>query len=347
MKKFIQLQVPRPCHENWNKMTETDKGRFCSSCRKEVVDFSLMSDKQILEYISKSHNHICGRFTEPQLNRDMIINKERKLTWLKYFMHVIIPALLISNKSSAQQIKITDSITCTQPKLFNDEVIVGTVGGLMIQEKNKHQPILINGKVTDESGETLAGATIMIKGTKRGTVTDQNGNFQLSIPGKSKQVTLVSSYVGYDAKEIQLDLGKVPSGVININMLMSAHATTGLTYVVVGRAIAKKSIKTDTLQSVKNFISNIINNDTVKIYPNPVHTGSTFNIDFNVKDAGEYNIEVVNISGQPVMQKKIYLNSKQHIEQITCDSHIMQGIYFVQVVNTGNKKVYTNKMLVQ
>lgn len=49
----LYLSIPTPCHEDWDKMTPTEKGRHCQSCEKEVVDFSLLSDQQILDLLLK------------------------------------------------------------------------------------------------------------------------------------------------------------------------------------------------------------------------------------------------------------------------------------------------------
>ena len=48
MSKKIQLEIPEPCNKNWDKMTPFDKGRFCDSCQKAVVDFTGMSDAQLV-----------------------------------------------------------------------------------------------------------------------------------------------------------------------------------------------------------------------------------------------------------------------------------------------------------
>ena len=57
----------------------------------------------------------------------------------------------------------------------------------------------IHGTVTDPTGETVIGATVMEKGTSNGTVTDFDGNFTLKVaPGK----TLVFSYVGFQTMEV-------------------------------------------------------------------------------------------------------------------------------------------------
>ena len=57
----------------------------------------------------------------------------------------------------------------------------------------------VRGTVTDENGEPAIGASIRIKGTSQGTVTDGNGNFTLSAPEGG---TLIISYVGYVTQEV-------------------------------------------------------------------------------------------------------------------------------------------------
>ncbi|WP_289147457.1 carboxypeptidase-like regulatory domain-containing protein, partial [uncultured Bacteroides sp.] len=52
----------------------------------------------------------------------------------------------------------------------------------------------VEGKVVDEQGKPVIGATVLIEGTTTGSVTDVNGNFVLSVP--SKDAVLVVSYIG-------------------------------------------------------------------------------------------------------------------------------------------------------
>jgi hypothetical protein len=74
MKNSFIITVPEPCHEDWNQMRPEDRGRFCSSCCKTVVDFSQMSDTGIAEYLAQSSTgKLCGRFKQTQLSRPLTV----------------------------------------------------------------------------------------------------------------------------------------------------------------------------------------------------------------------------------------------------------------------------------
>ena len=63
------------------------------------------------------------------------------------------------------------------------------------------QDFQVSGIVTDgTTGETIPGATVLVKGTGNGTVTDFDGNFKLSITGENP--ILVVSFVGYETQEV-------------------------------------------------------------------------------------------------------------------------------------------------
>ncbi len=61
--------IPQPCHEDWNTMTQEEKGRFCDVCAKVVVvDFTTMSDAEIITYfMQRKGQKVCGHFKQDQL----------------------------------------------------------------------------------------------------------------------------------------------------------------------------------------------------------------------------------------------------------------------------------------
>ena len=64
----------------------------------------------------------------------------------------------------------------------------------------------ITGTVTDDTGSPLPGASVVVKGTTTGVITDFNGKFTLSVPANAK--TLVVSFVGMNNAEVALGTGK-------------------------------------------------------------------------------------------------------------------------------------------
>lgn len=104
------------------------------------------------------------------------------------------------------------------------------------------EPITLNGRVTDESGEGLPGVSIYIKGTQQGTITNLEGAYSLEVsPGD----IVVFSYVGYAAQEITVG----NQSEINIEL---AEQLIGVDEVVViGYGTVKKSDLTGSVSSVK------------------------------------------------------------------------------------------------
>src|SRR5258708_142317 len=64
-------------------------------------------------------------------------------------------------------------------------------------------PADIHGRVTDSLGNPLSGATVMIKGSKKGTITDANGNF--SLKRVEDNAILVISFTGFEDKQYRLN----------------------------------------------------------------------------------------------------------------------------------------------
>ena len=67
------ISIPKPCHEDWNKMNPNNEGKFCNSCCKTVVDFTKMSKEEIHQYFKqKSGENTCGHFYASQLEESNV-----------------------------------------------------------------------------------------------------------------------------------------------------------------------------------------------------------------------------------------------------------------------------------
>lgn len=87
----------------------------------------------------------------------------------------------------------------------------------------------VRGTVVDEEGVPVVGATILIKGTSQGTVTDGSGNFTLSAPASG---TLVVSYVGYVTQEVPVSS--------NVRVILTTDSEVLEDFVVIGYGSGRK-----------------------------------------------------------------------------------------------------------
>lgn len=101
----------------------------------------------------------------------------------------------------------------------------------------------IKGKVTDEKGLPLAGASVLVKGSQTGTNTDMNGEFTITVP--DEEAVLVISSIGYQTQEVPV-AGKT---TLSIAMIASAGQLSDI--VVVGYGTQKKVTVTGAVAQVK------------------------------------------------------------------------------------------------
>ncbi len=160
----LNISIPTPCHENWQGMSVAKKGRFCDSCQKTVIDFTQSSDRQIAELFKKESN-VCGRFLNSQLERDLVIPKEKSSLW------IAASAVAMAFFSGGSN------------EVFAQDAKVGTVQSSESSHRKEIvsiAPRTITGKVIDEDSVTVANALILNKTSGNSYYTDIYGNFKIT-----------------------------------------------------------------------------------------------------------------------------------------------------------------------
>lgn len=108
------------------------------------------------------------------------------------------------------------------------------------------QNVTVKGTVTDKTGETVIGASVVQKGnTSNGTITDIDGNFSLSVPSNA---TLVISYVGMTTQEIAV------KGQKTINVVLADDAQALEEVVVIGYGTVKRKDLTGSVATVSSDV---------------------------------------------------------------------------------------------
>lgn len=74
----IRIELPNACHQAFDAMPRTESGRYCALCERTIIDFTLFSDDEFIEYLTSHQFKIsCGIFRRDQLNRDYAFQKTR------------------------------------------------------------------------------------------------------------------------------------------------------------------------------------------------------------------------------------------------------------------------------
>jgi hypothetical protein len=192
-----RITIPEPCHEDWGKMTPTEKGRFCAACQKNLVDYTGYSTSELLKELVKGDT-ICGRLKPEQLGVALSETKIKR----GFSFRVILGAMLAS-------VGTQDAIAFHKPK---PAAILG-----IEKNANSHKPptfdqpsTKVAGRVHDaESGMALEDVIIYCVDANVNSQTDSLGNFEIVIPGSipSKGLRIRASIIGYSTSELIVKKG--------------------------------------------------------------------------------------------------------------------------------------------
>jgi len=123
MKNELYVHIPEPCHENWENMSPETQGRFCQSCAKTVIDFSSMTDQEVLQYFARQQGSTCGRFANDQLERALQptrVSSKKNWKWLV----ASLVTMIVSVRSHAQKAVQGKKEVALEQLLQTGEVVI-------------------------------------------------------------------------------------------------------------------------------------------------------------------------------------------------------------------------------
>lgn len=205
------LTIDNPCTKSWVSMTTIDKGKFCSNCSKNVVDFSSLTDNQIIRLIENSDGKLCGRLNRNQVDRIIEIQTQQNFGSAIY---KLLAGLLLffpfDNLLAQTDIKSKQSVLQTDNFDKENNKNRAISGDSRETDSLKN---LIRGKVFDsDTKEPLYGASIIIKGKNLGTTVDMNGIFIFNIPQHlmADQIVFIVNSIGYEPTEFTIYKKNLP-----------------------------------------------------------------------------------------------------------------------------------------
>ena len=343
----LRLTIPEPCHENWQNMEPNKVGRHCMSCRKTVVDFSLMSDKEILDHIAASNGQLCGRFDPHQLNRNLNEGNPRKrISWI-YIWQMLVVGLLWTGRAKAQG---------TLVKYEKKEQIVPQPLGNIMPAISKS----ITGKVVNElTGEPVPFASISAQKGSVATSADSAGNFVLENFRAFTTGKITFSAIGFASQKIRI--GRNNPGMLTIYLVPEAEELEAVEVRAIG-VIRKRndcnyltgivgglvtSVRVSKTEKIKRTINELLPKKDVVVSPNPVVPGNTLNVALQLKETGQYRVELIDAAGKLVWIQSMNIPSKKYNFSLTTQSTWSAGIYWLRITGRHAKDIYNSRIVLQ
>ncbi|MDJ1482258.1 carboxypeptidase-like regulatory domain-containing protein [Cytophagaceae bacterium YF14B1] len=190
MKNTISLSVANPCTEKWEHFTPTSQGGFCSSCSKNVIDFTQMSDQEVLDFFKNKPAYTCGRFRPDQLKTYAVKNR----------------SVTRPRRSLVQAGALGLLLLFADKHGYSQNLSKKTFASVQLPQEHTEKDIsdnpghTIGGIVKGDNNEPLPGVSIVLKGSSIGTSTDATGRFQFPKDLKEGDV-LIFSFIGYEMRE--------------------------------------------------------------------------------------------------------------------------------------------------
>lgn len=188
MHQKTTLSIKTPCSEKFDNFLQTEKGGFCTTCQKEVIDFRNWTDEALANYFKKTTQKTCGLFVEDQMkaySHSNIQEIQHKKTSLNVGIASFSLLSLLAVGTGTAQTKENPEIVQTP----NQQ-----------KENPQTEGILVKGVVSDNVGP-LPGINVVVKGRNIGTQTNFDGEFSFPTPLKKGDVLIVS-FIGYITKEV-------------------------------------------------------------------------------------------------------------------------------------------------
>lgn len=130
----MQIQLTNRCHVSAEKLSHVNDGYWCADCKKTVIDYSNMSDGEVLTHITM-HGLGCGQFRDDQLDREMQPVRRKKKTSLFIYLPLLIAFLFKTPKAIAQCREKTDSAQY-QNHIMNSR---GAIPAVVIESSQRHE----------------------------------------------------------------------------------------------------------------------------------------------------------------------------------------------------------------
>ena len=325
------MRIPAPCGEDWARMQPTEKGRHCQSCCKTVVDFTEMSDAEIIRHLSQAGPHVCGRLMPDQLNRTLVpapVQKNGRSGWA----WVLASLLMLAKGSDTARPRLTGKIEMREPRAPEPRVDADTTFARI----GMSVPRIIGEDSVGQKefpgaiqGDIVSVAPIMGKPATR------------LVPDTDRVKMGAPAVIKADSIRPPADT----SSTVAPGVTKSEELTSYTGGIVVGVKVDSAiDILTDTVSILTDTVKRIVA-DTLaafgwrpapdlNIYPNPVSRGGSIQLAWKTQP-GQYQLTLMDTRGQLIAERILDVGSAGQVDSWEIPASLAAGIYILRVVRHG------------
>lgn len=348
-----QISIPEPCHENWQQMTATDQGRFCNACVKEVIDFSMLTDVEMLNYFNtRSYEKVCGRALPSQLNRTLSSSKEpkKKTFWYGHYMLLFFMFFAKAKPSKAQeQIEVNSKIK--QNSMGMDSIVKALTNDVVsgIKRADNKMDTIHKNRIgqTPLSLVELPDVTEAVQpvyiidgliSTTADHISAEDIEDKIFLQAQ-KAVALIGAAGRHGAILMTTRKTKVK----NLDTVIVSSKNDYYGQQMGGFSIG---VKVTGFSDAKASLITLLT-DSIQVYPNPVKRNNPFSVTIKLKQLGKHQIQIITAAGKIVLQKQVTATTKNVTEKIGTDNSWASGIYYICVFDEQFKLISKKSFIFQ
>jgi ankyrin repeat protein len=206
-KTFLNnITIPSPCSADWNSMLGNDQVRFCQHCQLDVQNLSMMSRNQVERLIARSNGRLCVRYVRDPQGRTLTLPVRQKLHHIGRrvsriaagaFTATLSITSAVAQNSATSRLREVSTDTVTQPLPFSTG-------------------FSINGKIADQNGAVISGATISVSNAELNLAlfvsTGDTGEFTIDRlqPGFYDVRVEAPGFVAQESQRLYVGTGSQP-----------------------------------------------------------------------------------------------------------------------------------------
>jgi hypothetical protein len=301
------FSIPKPCSEEWNKMTPTEKGAFCQKCSNEVHDVSNLCNEEIIQLMSSEKKVPCMRMTSIQertLNLDLrVLHQSQQKNVQRAFVFSLLVVFGFT------------LFSCTDSRQIHQRNILESIATSMANKASQ------NLTKWNDTGSTKIKSTELNKATQNETgITAQ------------EQVEVVE----------QMLLGEpvIQEQIIDPVQIEEHKVERVVTHTMGVPAIYHEREVPDKLKNIEKedaFLENqgVPKSFTTLLYPNPAVNSTTLKVDLP-EDTENLGIRLLDLNGR-VLQNINDKSASAGEYEFRIDLHKLVPAYYLVDIRYNDK----------